>query len=935
MFRFLFLLIFLLAGVAHSNAQRDPKKQEKDSLFSVWKNESIADSTRLASIVVLIWEHYLFSAPDSAHHLATLEYELAKNSGIRKYEGDALNSMGISWAIRGELDRALEKFEEVLNVKMSLNDSTGIAGANVNIGNILRDQGDYAKAFGYYANGKRYYEHLNNWQGLANVTDNLGIVSSYSGNISKAVEYFEAAKKIREEKKDEKGLASSFSNLATAYSDMGKHDQTISYYLSAIALHTKKGNRMGLGTAKNNIAIQYKMLGEYEKAMQLYRESLAIRYKVNDKNGISSTLNNIGNLYRIMHENDSALWYFHQSLSYRIAINDKLSIAFAYNNIGSFHHDMGRYDSALYYNQKALELAKPVNAVSEIRRAHRYLYITHRMLQDMDKAEDHLVQLMELRQKDLELNFSVLSESDKENYFSTMQSDFSLYDDFMLSQYKNNPGLAKRSYNQALVLKGLILKSNVALKRDILNGKDSALTATYFTWISTKRKIASAYSKGKPVNDLELKAQQLETELLRKSAFFKKEQEDRKISWLDVQHKLKANEAALEFVRIEVYDLKTAEPEKENDVVYAALLLKKDLSSPVCIELCREQDLLSTLMSGMTNRAEDINRQYNGEIRNTMYNLIWKPLEPALKGIKSLHFSPAGLLHKIAFAAIKNNKGEYFSDHFQLNQMFSTGGLLNKKQKLNDTEKQIRLYGGIDYQYSADDPQVWNYLEGTLNEVEAIQTIANKKSFSTEMYKGKEAQEASIKSGVSQKGILHIATHGFFFPDPAVYTDTTATEKNPDIVFRAQDISGRNQFFLYSPEPMLRSGLVFSGANRVWRDLPLAETEDDGILTAQEIANLELRDLALVVLSACETGLGDIKGFEGVYGLQRAFKIAGAGSIIMSLWQVPDKETAEFMTLFYKNLVKNKDIRQSFAMAQKQMRKKYETFYWAAFVLAE
>jgi len=132
----------------------------------------------------------------------------------------------------------------------------------------------------------------------------------------------------------------------------------------------------------------------------------------------------------------------------------------------------------------------------------------------------------------------------------------------------------------------------------------------------------------------------------------------------------------------------------------------------------------------------------------------------------------------------------------------------------------------------------------------------------------------------------------------------------------------------------MRSGIVLANANDVWHRDPLAEGED-GILTAAEVALLDLRNTKLVVLSACETGLGDIKGSEGVYGLQRAFKMAGVKHIIMSLWKVPDKETAEFMTLFYKNLIKLKDIPVAFQNTQKVMRVKYDPYYWGAFVLIE
>jgi len=132
----------------------------------------------------------------------------------------------------------------------------------------------------------------------------------------------------------------------------------------------------------------------------------------------------------------------------------------------------------------------------------------------------------------------------------------------------------------------------------------------------------------------------------------------------------------------------------------------------------------------------------------------------------------------------------------------------------------------------------------------------------------------------------------------------------------------------------MRSGIVLAGANDVWSRDPFAEGED-GVLTALEVSNLDLRKTKLVVLSACETALGDIKTSEGVFGLQRAFKMAGAQFLLMSLWQVPDKETAEFMSEFYTQLIRSNDIRKAFDVTQKKMRLKYDPYYWSAFVLLE
>ena len=150
-------------------------------------------------------------------------------------------------------------------------------------------------------------------------------------------------------------------------------------------------------------------------------------------------------------------------------------------------------------------------------------------------------------------------------------------------------------------------------------------------------------------------------------------------------------------------------------------------------------------------------------------------------------------------------------------------------------------------------------------------------------------------------------------------------------------MSSEEPVFKLSDHPMIRSGLILAGANYAWKTGRPLGNREDGILTAYEISQTDLRNTELVVLSACETGLGHIEGNEGVYGLQRAFKIAGAKTLVMSLWQVPDYQTQELMTVFYGKLLTEKlPARLALRAAQDEMRRQhYEPYYWAGFVVVE
>ena len=192
------------------------------------------------------------------------------------------------------------------------------------------------------------------------------------------------------------------------------------------------------------------------------------------------------------------------------------------------------------------------------------------------------------------------------------------------------------------------------------------------------------------------------------------------------------------------------------------------------------------------------------------------------------------------------------------------------------------------------------------------------------MVSGINATEESFKAlnGQASPSVLHIATHGFFFPDP----------KQTDSIQRKFESSAK--VFRQSDNPLFRSGLLFAGANNAWQGNPVSGIED-GIVTAYDVSNMYFPNTKLVVLSACETALGDIQGSEGVYGLQRAFKIAGVKNLVMSLWKVPDAETSEFMQLFYNNMFNKQSVSDAFYHAQTTMKNKYrnEPVKWAAWVL--
>jgi len=334
--------------------------------------------------------------------------------------------------------------------------------------------------------------------------------------------------------------------------------------------------------------------------------------------------------------------------------------------------------------------------------------------------------------------------------------------------------------------------------------------------------------------------------------------------------------------------------------------------------------------------------------KTNLYELIWQPLEPYLQGVDKIYYSPSGLLHTLNLQAIMAPDGKRMGEKYSMEQMSTTRNVVTTSGEPDKSS--ITLFGGINYDFvpagkdsieketdfhqpdlsttNRGATEYWYPLDGALDEVKLIKKQFDENKKSTTLITGEQASEETFKalSGHSPK-ILHISTHGFFFPD--------VERKKEDR--KMLQLNEEKQVFKIADNPLLRSGLIMAHGNYTWQHQSNPYENEDGILTAYEISNMDLTNTDLVVLSACETGLGEIKGSEGVFGLQRAFKMAGVDYLMMSLWKVPDKETKEFMNDFYKNWLGGMKIREAFSATQKMMNQKYPNnpYLWAAFVLVE
>jgi CHAT domain-containing protein len=296
------------------------------------------------------------------------------------------------------------------------------------------------------------------------------------------------------------------------------------------------------------------------------------------------------------------------------------------------------------------------------------------------------------------------------------------------------------------------------------------------------------------------------------------------------------------------------------------------------------------------------------------YNYFWAPIETEVKGKKKIFISPDGVYNQVNLYTLKKTGADFLISQYDCILIGNAKDLLTVNTISATAGKKAALIGDPDYGSDQKLPP----LPATKTEVDGINKMLKSSGYQVEEYTQQDATETNLKS-TKEISVLHIATHGFFFPD---------VEKASWPIGVHADNAKDNV--------LLRSGLMLSGAVESDKINPTMDSTNNGIITSYEAMNLDLKGTRLVVLSACETGLGDVKAGEGVYGLQRAFLVAGADALIMSLWKVDDAATQQLMNNFYAIWVKGGDKQKAFKQAQQQLMTKYkEPYYWGAFVMME
>ncbi len=864
-----------------------------------------------------------------------------------------LNDLGICYTLAGDFQKAEKIYQDalVINKKVLGENHIDFAILLNNIGRFYDEIGKFTQADSLYKQSIQTYQKIAEDKSFdfTMSLNNLALLYLKTGRYQESEQLHKQLVSLRKDIVGENhaAYAAAVNNLAGLYTEMGVYSQAIMLFKKALQIrketlgehHPDYANSLyNLATLYADDSLKHLEAEEmFKQAIEIRKAALGVQHP-----DYAMSLNGLANLYGEMRRYAEAETLHQQAADLRQNIfgTRHHDYASSLNNLAALYYKTGEFPKAEALFTEALDIYQEVFGPYHPNQSTFFsnLGFTYVRMHKNDQAESFLKLAANnyLHQNHYYLPF--LSEKEKEEFLQSASKNFEAFNSFVLLRQATHPAITGDMYNHQLAMKGLLLYTTRKVRESILESGERDLIQQFEQWQSLRESLARYYQFSSQalsaqhinLDSLEAVADGLEKELSVRSETFSQTYQQPH-SWQDVQQELGVDEAALEMIRFRKYNFATKA--FTDTIHYAALIVTPTSAYPKLVTLEQGHLMENRLLNAY---REDIRQ---GRQESNAYQYYWQPISEALQGVSTLYFSPDGAYHQINPATLYNPaSGTYLLDELQIVHLTSTRDLLTKKTRHDVlVHNEALLLGDPNYDLSEEkymqqlvtvsltpspsegaplrlergfDPVP---LPGTRQELEQVASLLEKHQVASQLYLQEDALEEVVKQ-VDNPGILHMATHGFFEPDP----DPEKPVQNP----------------------LLRSGLLLTGAARTLQDTatydPLSSqnASEDGILTAYEAMNLNLEKTELVVLSACETGLGEIRNGEGVYGLQRAFTIAGAKAILMSLWKVDDQATQQLITTFYQHWLKTKHKTQAFREAQQQLRRQYpDPYYWGAFVM--
>jgi CHAT domain-containing protein len=767
-------------------------------------------------------------------------------------------------------------------------------------------------------------EHQSGYGSLAYASslNNYAVLKVNMGRYNEAEKDFTEVKEIVNETIGTQTLqyAIVLNNEAMLYQSIGRYDQAETMLLEAIKVAEEYQSKKSNNHLKliSNLALLYQASGKFEQAEKTYDNLLnqMSRRLGNDSPEYANVLNNFASLYLEMGKEEKVEDYLLQASEiYRKKFGDENpAYAKSIADLGNYYRYKQRFIEAEPLLEKAMRVRERTlgNEHPRYVDSKEDLAILHWKAGRLDEAAVLYREAMDKSLNFINLYFPPMSEAEKTRYWDLLFPRFQRFYNFAIEASSTNSDLLIEMYDYHLATKALLLSSTNKIKQQILASNDEALIKDYTTWLDQKETLARLYSYSKKdlieqkinLDSIERATNLTEKSLSERSGDFAKGYSIEKTDYTQLQRLLVDGEAIVDIIRVRKY-----ENNFTDDAQYAAIVLTKGQTKPELILIDNGKQLETRYFKYYNNVTQN---KYKDDYS---FDQFWAQIDQRLKGVKQIYLSLDGIYTQINLATLQQKDGQYLLNKYDFVLLGNSKDLIAmKSKKATAKSKNAFLLGFPDYGVSKEILP----LPGTKIEIEAISKVLKANAYSVNQVMQADASEKNLKS-IKGPAIVHIATHGYFLED---------SDGNDNLFGVNLESAGKN--------PLLRSGLMLAGASQtVSGQVPSdLESNDNGILTAYEAMNLNLEGTELIVLSACETGLGDVRAGEGVYGLQRAFQVAGAETLIMSLWKVDDAATQQLMTNFYSNWIKTGNKLKAFKQAQQQLMTKYkEPYYWGAFVM--
>ncbi len=917
--------------------------------------------------------------------------------------GTSLNNLAALHYAQGEYDEAEALYARALDIaeRSQGPDHLATATALHNLASLYHAQARYREAAQLYDRALRIREASlgrDNLQ-VAETADNLAALYTAEGRYARAEPLYTRALKIRETQlgPDHPDVATSLNNLGSLHHTMGELDRAHPLYARALAITEQRlgPDHLGVAAALNNIAGVAFLRKDYAVAEQRYRRSLAIREQALGSHhpAVATALNNLGALHEVQAQYAKAEALYRRALAIQEATLGRShpALGITLNNLARLHHSRGDYAAAEPLFLRAVDIA----AASQGERHPAYARARHNagvMYGNWGRPEAALKQQV----AGLGAVTSILedlalwaAEPRLNGYLTTLEYR---YDQFY-SLLAQHPAAAARVANQALeahlAYKGLAAETVARRNRLALLGDDPALAKQMGQLRAVTQRLATVTlagpGEGSPeehqatIKALEQEKADVEAKLARTSAAYAAAQFTDGVTVESVAAALPPSGLYLDLVLYDTYDF--AKTGWTGEQRYLAFALRRDTDGrPVVqIEDLGPADTIDGIISRLREALQaeaETTRGIGGarQLRPTptgpgasefslrLSEKVLQPFADALAHTRLLCVAPGGNFNLLPFEILSAPR----SEELIADRMFVAYALgrdlhaARTARTPDEGDPNFYVFAAPDFAphkrgragtAPADTspvlkrgvvrgwPITFEPLPGTRAEAKGIAKAAGRRRVTT--YLGRSATEERFKA-LRRPAQVHIATHGFFLEDVARPTPRDvrgiggARPVQGAVAETAQGLGG----LIELRNPLLRSGLALAGFNGLAEGVDPGQGRDDGILTALEVTWMDLQGTELVVLSACDTGLGEVQRGQGVAGLRRSFRIAGARNVLMSLWSVPDEETAWLMEEFHRRHLGGEPPLMALHGARQVVRKRLierdgtdHPFFWAAFVL--